>query len=163
MWYPGYPVQYPGTLCSTPDTVCSTGPLVPKMSPAQRNKGTCPWVRLLVPPQPTCDPFGPHFFGEGSTGPRRTDSASTLPKKSGTERPSRLRGLDARLFLTSRLRSSTLPSPPRLPLIPAPRRVAQGNTPLGTRVRTARRTVHPLGTYPSRYLPPRYPAETQWG
>ena len=25
------------------------------------------------------------------------------------------------------------------------------------------RTAHPLGTYPSRDLPPRYPAETQWG
>ena len=27
----------------------------------------------------------------------------------------------------------------------------------------ARRTTHPLGTYPSRHPPPGYPAETQWG
>ena len=28
--------------------------------------------------------------------------------------------------------------------------------------RTLVRTAHPLGTHPTRYLPPRYPAETQW-
>ena len=33
----------------------------------------------------------------------------------------------------------------------------------GTVVRAARRTARPLGTYPPRYLPHRYPAETQWG
>ena len=36
-------------------------------------------------------------------------------------------------------------------------------TPLGARVHTARRSAHPLGTNPSRYLPPRNPAKTQWG